>query len=354
MNTESNQLAVGSWQLAVKTNASTANRQLLTANYFSSVPLCLYVCAILLFSIPPLVARGQGEVSSSALIGEALDGQLSDLSVRGGLSDVLKAVEDRTGVRVEAVQGVWDALPWGQDTTLTVHVRNTTVRRALDLIARRLGLTYTLGSEAVVLEPTPALARLGRRATLEEVQVLDRLAATPADLSTEDATVGQVLKTVDARLRDRQSPFAVQDRFFDSQSQGKIIHVARNASLMEALEEISHQTDATWYPWGHSLVVADKIEATRLLLTKRLTRRYRDVDLQQVLAELAEYSDVLFSYAPGALQQVPVKYSKVTLTLDDATVEQTLEILSGATGLKFTSTTRGVEVTYDPGGKVVR
>jgi len=90
----------------------------------------------------------------------------------------------------------------------------------------------------------------------------------------------------------------------------------------------------------------NKIEVTRMLLGKRLTRRFVDVDMQQVLAELAESSGVPFTYTPGVLQRVPQKFRRVTLTLDDATVEQTLQDISAATGLKFTMTANGVEVTY--------
>jgi hypothetical protein len=280
------------------------------------------------------------------LIGQALDGQVTDLSADGGLFDVMKAVENQTGIRLEALPAVWDALPWGQDTTVSIHVKNATVRQALDAITRRLGLKYTLGDEAVVLEPAPALQRLGRRATLEEIQALDLLSMTPIDLTSTSPTLDQLLQAVDSRLVEVKSPFAVQERGLDSPALGRVVQLARDATLMEALEEISRQTDVTWYPWGHRLVVTPKIDAQRLLLSKRLTRRFHDVDLAQVLAELAEYSSVTFQFAPGVLQQVPGKYRRLKLDLDDATVEQTLQIISGATGLQFTPTADGLSVTY--------
>jgi hypothetical protein len=284
--------------------------------------------------------------SSSALIGQALDSQAADLSAQGGLIDVMKTVENQTGIRLEALPAVWDALPWGQDTSVNVHVKNATVRQALDAITRRLGLTYTLGDEAVVLEPTAALSRLGRRATLEEIQALDLLAATPMALTTTSPTLDQLLQAVDAKLQDAKSPFAVQERGLDSGELGRVIQVARNATMMEAMEEITRQTDVTWYPWGHRLVVTAKTEAEHLLLSKRLTRRFHDVELAQVLTELSEYANLTFHYAPGVLRQVPGKYSRLKLDLDDATVEETLQTISGATGLQFIPTPDGISVTY--------
>jgi hypothetical protein len=293
---------------------------------------------------------GQGPVSSSALLAQAMDSRRSELRVQGGLVDVMKGVEAETGLRMEADPAVWEVLPWGQETSLTVHLRNCTVREALETITRRLGLTFSLGEEAVELTPSPPLARLGRRSTLEEIQVLDRLAATPAGLAG-DATVQQVLNDVDGKLVEERSPFAVQDRLADPAGRAAVIHIARNATLMEALEEIPHQTDATWYPWGHSLVITSKVDATRLLLSKRVSRQFHDEPLPQVLTDLEEASGVAFSFSPGVLQRVPEKYQRLTLRLDDATVEEALQMISAATGLEFTTTGEGVGVGYAAGIK---
>jgi hypothetical protein len=296
-------------------------------------------------------AAAQSASSSSALIGHALDGQLTDFSARGGLLDVINAIENQTGIRIEAEPAVWDALPWGQDTSLSIHVKNTTVREAMNVIARRLGLNYRLGSEAVVLSPSAALARLGRRATLQEIHTLDWLAATPLGLAADSAAVKQILDAVNGKLAGLQPPLAVQDRAFDEQALAQTIHVAPNATMMEALDEIDRQTAGTWYPWGRTIVVCRKIDAVRLLLSKRLSRQFKDEDLQQVLADLAQSSGVEFSFAPGVLQKVPEKFRRVTLTLDEATVEQTLQIISGATGLKFSPTDQGVDVTFGSAGQ---
>jgi len=89
----------------------------------------------------------------------------------------------------------------------------------------------------------------------------------------------------------------------------------------------------------------------RTLLGKHLTRQFQDEDLSQVLTELSEFSGVTFYYSPGVLQRVPEKYRRVTLTLDGATVEDTLENISGATGLRFEPSDRGVEVSAGSAAK---
>jgi hypothetical protein len=298
---------------------------------------------VMLAVVCPVIAQ---EPSSSALISQALDKQVDRLNVQGGLLDVTRQIEIQTGVRVEATRAVYDALPWGPDTSISVNMRNMTLRQALDDIAQHLGLVVTLGNEAVILQPTPALRRLGRRATLAEIQSLDLLASTPLSPPGAAMTVGQVLSAVDQKLMDAQSTFSIEDRAFDAQTSQKTLNVPRNATLMDAMDLISDQTDGTWYPWGHNIVVVAKAEATRQLLSKRIMLRFRDAPLQQVLLDLQAQSGTTFQMSPGALQQVPAAYSRVTLVLEDASIDQALQSISGVTGLKFTPAADGVDVTF--------
>src|SRR5579864_2410852 len=102
--------------------------------------------------------------TTSALINEALDKQVS-LKLDGVLPQVLKSIEDKTGVRIATTDQVYDLLPWGEQTNVKVKVENKTLRDALTAISRKLGLLWGLGQFEVTLKPMPALARLGRRAT---------------------------------------------------------------------------------------------------------------------------------------------------------------------------------------------
>src|SRR5262249_43967690 len=147
----------------------------------------------------------------------------------------------------------WDLLPYGEQTTLKVKIENQTLRGALQAIARHLGLTLELKEEVVELRPLPALKRLGRRATDEELKVLAFLARTPLDApqGTDRMPVKQVLAKVDAKLVEGKSDFAVEDRTPDSIGNTPIA-VARNDSLLDALEAIPQATEATWYPWGRT------------------------------------------------------------------------------------------------------
>lgn len=281
--------------------------------------------------------------NTSALINEALD-KIYPLDLNTTLPVAMKAIGEQTGVRIEATSSTWELLPWGDQTTISAKIEGKTLRDALDAIAHKLGLTVVLRDETVELRPMPALARLGRRSTVQELQSLDLLARTPAGLSTDRPTVRALLEAVDQKLVDTKSPFAIENRSGDAARPDQQVFVARNASLMDALEAIAKETRATWYPWGKSVVVVPKEDQIRNQLSKSITIRYNGVDVSQVLAELSQRSGVEFSIEPGAIQRISPEFRTVRLYLDNATIKQALENLAGFTGLGYVVNENGVYI----------
>jgi hypothetical protein len=281
----------------------------------------------------------------SALMNEALDKQVGKLELSGSLPKAMRDIADQTGVRIEAQRAVWDLLPWGEQTNLTARIENQTLREALAGITQKLGLTFELKDQYVELQPMPALRRLGRRATVAELRALDVLAATKASFANERPTVKQLVDGVDARLQaidaevtnSKKQPLglAVEYRMTDTVLQDQTVFVSRGANLLDALESLTANTRATWYPWGKSIVILPKEEVIRNQLGKTLTMRYNGTDITQVLSELSQAAGVEFSIQPGAVQQIPPDFRKINLLLDNASVRQALENISGFTGLGY-------------------
>src|SRR5205823_3924238 len=173
---------------------------------------------------------------------------------------------------------------------------------ALQAITRKLGLTFELGDEAVEIKPLPALKRLGRRATVQELEVLDFLARTPLDVQPAETSmnVKALLDKIDAKLDSAKSPFSIENRAFND-SASPPIGIARNATLLDALEAIPTKTDATWYPWDKQLVVVPKTDQIRNQLAKTITSRFNGVDVGQVLTELLTRAGVEYSIESGAI-----------------------------------------------------
>jgi hypothetical protein len=294
---------------------------------------------VIFLSLSPTRAQ-----DSSALINEAMDKIYPLDFPNTPLPNAMKSIGEQTGVRIEATSSVWELLPWGDQTTLTAKFQGKTLRDALDSIARKLGLMVVLKQDVVELRPMPALTRLGRRSTVQELAAIDLLASTPADLGTDRPTVKQLLEKVDQKLVDLKSAYAIENRAADAARAEQTVFAPRNATLMDALESMVKETRATWYPWGKSIVIVPKEDQIRNQLEKTMTMRYRGVNVAQVLTDLSQRSGVEFTIEPGAIPRIPTEFRTIMLFLDNATVKQALENLSGYTGLGYVVNDTGVYI----------
>jgi hypothetical protein len=121
--------------------------------------------------------------------------------------------------------------------------------------------------------------------------------------------------------------------------------VARNDSLLDALEAIPLTTDATWYPWGRTILIRQKADYIRdRVQNKTTTRRFNGVDVGQVLSELQSIAGVDFIIESGAVQRVPAESRNLRLVLDNASIAQALENIAGFTGLAWSVSDKGVYI----------
>jgi len=274
--------------------------------------------------------------ASSALINQQLDKQ-SKLELNGTLPDVMSQITKQTGVPIDAEADVWTILPWGRETTVTAKIENQTLRAALEVITRKLGLQFVLKEEAIELQPMPALKRLGRKSTLSELDALNQLSSTPLELKSEKPDLKTLLEAVDSKLLATKSVYAVENRTATSGNpvpQGIPVAVPRGATLLEALEAVTTQTPATWYPWGKTIVILPKQDQVRRQLQKDITLRHDGTDVAQVLTELSQQSGVPFRYEPGTFQEMAPQSRQIKLVLN-ATVMDALEAVCGLTGLAY-------------------
>jgi len=280
---------------------------------------------------------------TSALINHALDTQVK-LTLNNIIPAAMDVIARQTGVRIEVDPMVYDLLPWGQETNINAKIENQTLREALGAITRKLGLTFTVGDESLRLEPMAALRRLGRRSTIEELGSLDKLVSTPLDLANNHPTIKQLVEAVDARLEAIKAPYAIENRLGDAVRQDEAISVARNATLMEALESMSKQASVTWYPWGKFILIVSKSDQIRRELGRPITVQYNGVDLAQVLTELQKRSGVKLDIEPGAIQQVPPESRLIHLRIDNGTVQDALDAVDSLTGLDYAIKDTGIYV----------
>lgn len=290
---------------------------------------------------------------TSALINQELDKKIT-LQLDGTLPDVLRTVSDKTGIIIRPDPWVYTLLPWGTQTTVKAKIQNASLRRGLDKVASTLGLRFVVRDDILELQPLPALRRLARRATLDEIAALDLLAATPIKLGSDHPTVSELLTEIDKQLHAVDAAYSIEDRAINQRPPAAVatrtviehVSVPRNASILVALDAMNDQTNSTWYPWGKTIVVLSRVDEVQYLLNRPVTARFDDENVLQVLTDLADRSGVEFTFEPGALQSVPPGFSSIKLSLDDAPVRQALDSISGFTGLTWTATPAGVHISY--------
>jgi hypothetical protein len=297
--------------------------------------LCVVLVVAAAVSSFSLAARAQSS-PSSALINQALDKQ-SKLDLNGNLPDVMGQITKQTGVPIAAVEDVWTILPWGRETTVTAKIENQTLREALEVITRKLGLQFVLKDEAIELQPLPALRRLGRKSTLSELECLSLLGSTSLQMTTDKTDLKNLLAAVDSRLVAVKSAYDVENRTATSGNpvpQNIPVAVPRNATLLDALEALTTQSPATWYPWGKTIVVLPKQDQVRRQLKQEITLRHDGTDVAQVLGELSMRSGIPFRYEPGTFQELAPQSRQIKLVLN-APVIDALEAVCGLTGLGY-------------------
>ena len=205
-----------------------------------------------------------------------------NLDVNGVMPQVMKKITEQTTVPIEVPPRVYDLLPWGEQTNIKATVKNQTVREALTAITRKLGLNWELGEHGVKLMPRIPLERIGRRATIQELETLDFLDVTLVGQTPppgKPTTVEWVINAIDQKLAETKSPIAVEFRIHDKTQPDQSITLQRNATLNDALKELTKQTNFTWYPWGPNVVVLTKEDQIARQLDRTITRQFNGADI---------------------------------------------------------------------------
>lgn len=301
------------------------------------------------------------DLETSALINQQLDAPIESLSVvNRPLPEVLRAIEERSGVPIYVTDETFGLLPYGRETPINVNVRNAPLRKTLTEIASRLGLEHVLRKENVELRPLPALERMGRRASVQELAGLDLLRQVPLGLEEDRPTAARLLEAIDLKLQEQDERaaqknepppgFQVENRL-DELLREHPVFVPRHATLLSALEALEEQTSATWFPWGDSFIVMSKADWVRRRLEAPVSLSYNQVEISEALLELQEASRVPFTIEPGALSRVPRDAQRVRLYLSNRSVRDALESLGGVTGLGYSLSDRGVYIYYAGDGQ---
>lgn len=329
--------------------------------------LVLFTCSFFILAGQSLSFAQHAEPpQTAALINEQLDKPIDIELQNTPLPEALRIIEDRTGVPVRPDRSVYDILPYGRRTPVSIRASGVSLRAVIVEVSTRLGLSMSVEPEAVGLRPRAILQRLGRRATPTELALIDVLSRTRLKVQGTTLSVDDLIRGIDQGLLDHDQQlqaanqpaagFVVEFRG-PPESRAQSVSIRRNPTLLEVIDVIDAGTPLTAYPWESTVVFLSKKSLIEERLRRPLDLPYLDADIAQVLLDLSNQTNVKFVIEPAALQRVPAAYRTIKLSVNDAPAWQLMEALSGATGLKFDVRDDGVYVSHDgptnSGGRVV-
>ena len=248
------------------------------------------------------------------------------------IGSVLSKLSDSAGVPIELADRAIGFLPYGSQTKMTVRIENRPLRAALRALLVPLGLQFAPAKDRVVVEATPPLRRICRRATWVEVDTLNTLYSKPWSSGLFDSLM----------LQFRSSPDAEANRA----TLRRLAQAVGAGTAAEVLEHACDENGWTWFPEDERIVVlpqAKQIE--RQLETTLVSLRYDQVSLQEALVDLTDRANVQLRIDPGALAALPPQTSqRFLLKIQNTSVQTALELVAGETGLDYVIESNGIRV----------
>lgn len=290
--------------------------------------------ALLCFALAPAGAQGPAGVQL------ALDRPVELEVADAPIGEVFRKLTAATGVRFVIAPSVYECLPYGDQTRLAVKLKNVTLRKALSPMLSQQAMEWSVEDDAVRIVPAPALLRMNRRATYDELRTLGKIYSVPLEPADKASVIDQLRKvTATSGLK---LAFHVKGDQDVAVERANRILPATGAAWLDML---CHGRGWTWYLWNEGIVVMDKADQVARQLQRHVSLRYENAALADVLLDLARRAHVALTLEPGVLNLLPPQVQQnFNLMMTDATIAQALEVISGATGLKFTPTAEGIHV----------
>ena len=269
------------------------------------------------------------------LIVQALE-QPTSLNIQDvPIVDAVRLLSEKTGVPIDFDRFTLGCLPYGSKTLVTARIQRQPLRESLIALLRPLACKFVQEGDRLVIQPRPAMFRICRRATWEEVSLIQKLYSTPWSKALADSLQFQFQDMSEAdTLASRKKLYELAD----SVGAG---HSAR------VLEYASQQYGWEWHPEGPNTVsFCTRTRQIELQLSRSVSAQYSEAQLKDVLLDLAGWAGVLLKLEPGVLASLPTQQAeRFHLTLENVTIRQALELIMGQTGLGYFIEPDGVRIT---------
>jgi type II secretory pathway component GspD/PulD (secretin) len=283
---------------------------------------------------PSTPSPDSGESQMDMLIAQALD-QTTQIEFKEvPIREAVRQLSEKTGIPIEVEVNTVRFLPYGSDTRVTAAVRGQPLKDVLTAIVRPIGLVHAVEKGKVIVRPSKPLQRLAKRASWEDLTLLESLQSQPWSSELFD------------RLKIQFQDAPADDLQANRQQLRKLADSIGAGSAAEVLDLATDRFGWTWYPENNHVVVISKPKQIERQIERRVSLRYQESNLKDVLIDLAHQADTVLKLDPGVLAAIPGGMAdRYSLSVDNATVRQALEIIAGQTGLGYVIDPDGIRIT---------
>jgi hypothetical protein len=297
-------------------------------------------------SCPPPAAFAEGpapaalpdSASQEVALQRALDQTFTLNFQRIELGDAFKRIAGEAKISLSVDPACYDLLPYGSTTRVSADFRQSRVRDALEEVLLPLALTQTTASGTVMIQPSNPLMRIGRRADLEELKLLQEL-RTGQDLRPAQGGTFNLTDAIRTAMDGRKDLVISMPAEGDAAA---LEQVRRQLPMSpyRALELYTQLTHQVWFVEAGALFGGPTGGTIRIMTGRQWVERQLDRPIQitasnqpleDVVAELSHASGVRIVPEPGLYQAVP----RINLASNNQTLRGTLEFLAGVTRIAF-------------------
>lgn len=270
---------------------------------------------------------------------QALDRPCSLKVQNQPITEAIRLLSESAGVPIEFDRFVLSCLPYGTRTQITATIQHQPLRDSLTALLRPLACKYGMDRDKIVIQARPALFRICRRATWEEVALIEKLYSVPWNRQLAD--------TLEFQFMDMPSDAAEANR-------QKIIATAESigsGSFARVLDIACDQFGWVWHPEGGTVAICTRVRQVERSMGRLVTVRYSEIQLKDVLLDLCQRAGILLKMEPGVLTALPAHQSeRFRLTLENVSIRQAFELVAGETGLGFVIEPDGIRITPSTSG----
>lgn len=283
-------------------------------------------------------APAQNPANLQLALDKPVDLAISDATI----VDVFAKLSAKTGIQFIVPEETLECLPYGDQTRLSVTLTSVTPRKALTEMLRSQALRWDIRDQDIVILPTDALSRLCRRAAYDELRLLGVMNSVSLAKPAEAGDPVEQLRKVSGN-KNVELVFLAD---IDKDAALKQAEKALPGTAAEWLDMLCRGQGLTWYLEGSKINVVNSASQLKRQLQKQVSLRYQNADLAQVLRDLAGKARLKVNFDPGVMNLMPAETrSNFGLMMADASIEQALEVISGETGLQFSYTADGINVS---------